>query len=276
MKNLSLRRACYSLKVSKSGYFNWIKRKIVSGTTDLEKKIHEIAEEYTKYGYRRITKQLQRQGEKINHKKVLKLMNKHGLTVKKKFFKIRTTDSEHGLPVYPNLVKGLEVVRLNQVWVADITYIHLPKGFVYLAAIMDVFSRKCLGWDLSRNIDTDLTLNALNNAFENRKNSDLTGLTHHSDQGVQYASNEYIELLQKNGVKISMSQKGNPYDNAFMESFMKTLKYEQVYINEYQDFNDAYNHIEKFIEVVYNKKRLHSSIGYMPPEEYELTINVKK
>jgi transposase InsO family protein len=154
---------------------------------------------------------------------------------------------------------------------ADITYIQLSKEFVYLAVIIDVFSRRCIGWDLSRNIDTHLTLNALLKALQTRNKDDLKNLIHHSDQGVQYASMDYVDYLKKIGIQISMSRKGNPYDNAFAESFMKTLKYEEVYLNEYGRFNDALQNIEHFIEEVYNLKRLHSSIGYKSPVDFEKT-----
>jgi transposase InsO family protein len=199
-------------------------------------------------------------------------MRIQGLTRKIKRFRVCTTDSKHGLPVYPNLVKDLAITRLDQAWASDITYIALCKGFVYLAVIIDMFSRKCIGWQLSRNIDSQLCIDALHKAFEERKYSDLTGLIHHSDQGIQYASSEYTALLQAHGILISMGRKGNPYDNAHAESFIKTIKYDEVYMTEYIDFEDAYNNIEQFIEDVYNKKRLHSSIGYLPPTEFEQQV----
>ena len=174
--------------------------------------------------------------------------------------------------MYPNRTKNLKVTRLNQVWVADITYIGLQNEFVYLAVVMDRFSRKCIGWALSRQIDTQLCLDALKKALRSRKRLGLNGLIHHSDQGVQYASNDYIALLEKYGVKPSMSAKGYAYDNAHCESFIKTVKYNEVFLNEYLDFNDAYNNIKKFIEEVYNKKRLHSAIGYKPPAKFEREI----
>ena len=203
-------------------------------------------------------------------------MREDNLLCIKKNFTPRTTDSEHNLTVYPNLAKDLKVTAVNQLWVADITYIRLVKEFVYLAVILDVFSRKCVGWELSRDIDAQLTLNALNKAWANREGMDLSGLVHHSDQGVQYAAHDYINLLKKKGIQISMSRKGNPYDNAFAESFIKTLKYEEVYLKEYESFNDAYINIEEFIDDVYNDKRLHSSIGYLPPNEFETELYLNK
>ncbi len=199
-------------------------------------------------------------------------MREDSLLCVKRLFRPVTTDSNHRLRVYPNLAKDLEVTGLNQLWVADITYIRLVSEFVYLAVVIDVFSRKCIGWELDRNIDTQLTLNALNKALADRKDMDLSGLVHHSDQGVQYAANDYVDRLKENRIRISMGRKGNPYDNAFAESFIKTLKYEEVYLSEYETFNEAHTNIKRFIEEVYNEKRLHSSIGYLPPNEYEMEV----
>ena len=188
---------------------------------------------------------------------------------KKSVFRICTTNSNHAFKKYPNLAKDLEVTGLNQLWVSDITYVSLEREFAYLAAILDVFSRKCIGWQLSRYIDSALCVDALKMAFQERQGTSLEVLVHHTDQGFQYASNEYTALLESRGIAISMSRKGNPYDNAFAESFMKTLKYEEVHLNEYASFREARENIERFIEVVYNKKRLHSGIGYLPPAEFE-------
>ena len=189
---------------------------------------------------------------------------------KKRF--VNTTDSKHGFHVYPNLAKDIVPVRPNQLWRADITYIRLLSEFVYLAIILDAFSRRVVGWALSRHIDAALTLTALGMALRGRKIE--PGLVHHTDRGVQYACHEYVDALLERGILISMSRKGNPYDNAMAESFMKTLKTEEVHINEYRGFTDAQNNIERFIELVYNKKRLHSSLGYQTPEEIEaLFIN---
>jgi len=172
-------------------------------------------------------------GQVVNHKRVLRLMREDNLLCVRKDFKPRTTDSRHDLRVYPNLVKGLKITRLNQVWASDITYIRLSGEFVYLAVILDLFSRKCIGWNLDRSLHTELALKALAMAIETRWNENLRGLIHHSDQGVQYASEEYIGCLKAHGILISMSARGNPYDNAFVESFIRTLKYEEVYLNEH-------------------------------------------
>jgi transposase InsO family protein len=187
---------------------------------------------------------------------------------KKRF--ISTTDSKHGFAVYENLAKDIIPVRPNQLWRADITYIRLSSEFVYLAVILDAFSRRVVGWALSRHIDAQLTLGALRMALEARVIE--PGLVHHTDRGVQYACGEYVEVLTKHGILISMSRKGNPYDNAMAESFMKTLKAEEVRINEYRSFTEAWENIERFIEIVYNSKRLHSSLGYNTPEEVEASF----
>ena len=271
---ISLNSACEAIGVSKSGYIAHSKQSPES--KELYNQIRAITNEYKRYGYRRVTKELKRRHIIVNHKKVLKTMRNHDLLCKKRRLFVKTTDSKHGLPVYPNLTRGLEIVQPNQLWAADITYVQLSNGFVYLAVILDVFSRKCIGWQLSRNIDAQLCIDALAKAFEERDGADLTGLTHHSDQGVQYASNEYTAALKERGIAISMSRRGNPYDNAFAESFMKTFKYEEVYMSEYESYNDALNNIERFIEQVYNQKRLHSGIGYMPPAEFEQQYKLKE
>jgi len=237
--------------------------------------IQKIACEFPRYGYRRVTHELGRRNINVNHKRVHRLMKEDNLLCTKRLFRPVTTDSNHNLRVYPNLAKDLKVTGLNQLWVADITYIRLIQDFVYLAVLMDVFSRKCIGWGLDRYIDAKLVLNALGMALSNRNGMDLSGLIHHSDRGVQYASNDYVNLLDKNSIQISMSRKGNPYDNAYAESLIKTLKHEEVYINEYKTFNEAYQNIQQFIEDVYNQKRLHSSIGYLPPNEFEKEVKTK-
>ena len=269
--DLSLNKACEALGVSKSWCNTGIKP-APDRNKELPHQIKSIALEFPRYGYRRITKQLQRNGQKVNHKRVLKIMRIQGLTRKIKRFRICTTNSNHGFKTYPNLVKNLEVINLNQVWVADITYTPLQHGFAYLTVIMDRFSRKCIGWQLSRNIDAQLCLDAPGMALNDRQDTNLTGLIHHSDQGSQYASNEYTAMLEAHGIQISMSRKGNPYDNAYAESFIKTIKYDEVYMTEYESFIDAYNNIGQFIEEVYNKKRLHSGIGYLPPAEFEQQV----
>ena len=265
--------ACDALALSKPTYYRWRIRQEKDHDTALRPVMHEIALEFPFYGYRRVTKELHHRGERINHKRVLRLMREEELLCRrKKRFKPITTQSNHGLAVYPNLVKDVAVTRLNQIWVADITYIHLQREFVYLAVILDLFSRKCIGWGLSRSIDTQLALEALRRAIAARQRLGFAGLIHHSDRGVQYASQAYVDQLAAKGISISMSGKGNAYENAFAESFMKTLKVEEVYINEYATFDEAYANIKQFIDRVYNEKRLHSSIGYKSPAKFEQEV----
>ena len=243
--------------------------------TDIIDRIEAICINLPGYGYRRVTAQLRREGITVNHKKVLRLMRESDLLCQVKRRWTRTTDSSHGLPVYPNLIKGRKVTGINQVWLADITYIRIQRGFVYLAAILDACSRKVIGYAISDRLDTDLAMYALRRAIDSRRPGE--GVIHHSDQGVQYASREYTDELRKHSFQISMARKGNPYDNAMMESFFKTLKHEEVYLYEYDTIDDVNARVSHFIEQVYNVKRLHSAIGLMPPEEYEeLLIRGKK
>lgn len=275
---LSISWRCSVLDISRSGYYKWIEQSQMPlsdpDEMKLKSEIQSIAVEFPRYGYRRVTVELHRRGFMANHKYVLKLMREDNLLYVKKQFVPKTTDSEHNLPVYPNLTNDLVVTGINQYWAADITYIRLVREFVYLAVIIDVFSRKCIGWKLGRDIDSKLALAALDMALKNRKALGISNLIHHSDQGVQYASWVYVGRLKENSIRISMSRKGNPYDNAFAESFIKTLKYEEVYLCEYETFDESYKNINKFIEIVYNKKRIHSSIGYVTPEEFEKSEEV--
>ena len=274
---LSVSRAARLLGVSRPGYYKWLcNRDGLKPREELDWRLREevqrIALDFPRYGYRRIKVELGNRGFRTSARKVLGLMRMDNLLCVRKRYRLCTTDSNHGMPVYENLARGLHVTGINQLWVADITYIHLPREFVYLAVILDVYSRRCLGWMLSRRIDTELVLGALHKALETR-GFDPEGLIHHSDQGVQYASREYVECLNEHGIRVSMSRRGNPYDNAFAETFMKTLKYEEVYLNEYDTYREALENIERFIDEVYNQKRLHSSIGYRSPIEYEKTLN---
>jgi putative transposase len=271
---LSISQSCRSLEVSRSGFSYWLKRPelVPYEEIDLRNQIQEIALEFPGYGYRRITAELQNRGYRINHKRALRLMREDNLLCLKRKFKPVTTDSSHGLPVYPNLLKSTTITGLNQVWAADITYVQLMHENIYLAVILDLSSRKCIGWDLSRNMGSQLTMNALDRALKSRWTESTQGLIHHSDQGVQYASKDYVDCLRKHNIKISMSRKGNPYDNAFAESFIKTLKCEEVYLNEYETFEDAFRNIRHFIETVYNQKRLHSALGYRSPDRFESEV----
>ena len=229
--------------------------------------IQKLAVQMPAYGYRRITAALQRAGWEVNHKRVLRLMRADNLLCLRKRAFVRTTDSDHELRIYPNLARELKPSGLNQLWVADITYIRLLLEFVYLAVILDAFSRRVIGWALGRTLEAKLALAALRMALG--RGRVVPGLVHHSDRGVQYASKDYVELLTEHDILISMSRRGNPYDNAQAESFIKTLKYEEVYRTEYLDFADARRGLGKFIESVYNENRLHSALGYLPPAEFE-------
>lgn len=236
----------------------------------LTDRIEGIAEEFPRYGYRKVTAQLRRDGLLVNHKKIQRIMRERGLGVKKRRRFVRTTDSDHPYPVYPNLIKDQVLTGINQVWVADLTYIRITTAFVYLAVILDLYSRKAIGYALSDQIDTDLSLMALQMALLRR--DPPRGIIHHSDRGVQYAAHEYIDVLRAYQFGISMSRKGNPYDNAVVESFIKTLKTEEVYLWEYETMADVQRRLPYFIEDVYNQKRLHASLGYRPPVEYEAML----
>jgi putative transposase len=237
---------------------------------ELRSQIQTIALDMRAYGYRPITAELHRRGVKVNHKRVLRLLREDNLLCLRQRAFVRTTDSRHNLMVYSNLTRGLMLSNINQLWVADITYIRLLREFIYLAVLLDAFSRRCIGWAISRHIDTQLTLAALQMALHTR--TIHAGLIHHSDRGVQYAATDYVALLQEHKIEISMSRTGNPYDNAKAERFMRTLKYEEIYMNDYETLAEVRASIEHFIETVYNRKRLHSAIGYRPPVEFEASL----
>lgn len=262
--------ASKALSVSARGYYKWKQPKNpVDVNALLRQEIHDVAAEFPKYGYRRVTHALRRNGKLVNHKRVLRIMKEENLLVRRKKFTPKTTQSNHGLQKYPNLVRNLMLTGINQAVVSDITYIRLLCEFVYLAVIMDLFSRRCVGWALSRNPDAQLTMEALNKAIALRGMSCLVGCIHHSDHGVQYAATAYVQRLREVGMRPSMGERGNSYENAHAESLIKTIKYEEVYMNEYETMEDVHVNIRRFIEEVYNKKRLHSSIGYRPPIEFE-------
>jgi putative transposase len=262
--------------LSVSGYYYRPKRDPMARAqrdAELRDRIEAIQAEFPRYGYRRLHRQLERDGVTVNEKRIRRVMMEYGLLPEIKRAYVQTTDSAHGFGIYPNLVKDREIDGPNEVWVADITYIRIATGFVYLAVILDLFSRKVVGWALSQSLQHELALEALKMALETRGPPD--GCIHHSDRGSQYACHEYVKLLNTAGLQISMSRSGNPYDNAFAESFMKTLKTEEVYLWEYESMADVVERIPHFIEEVYNKKRLHSSIGYLPPDEYEKRMLTK-
>ncbi len=265
---MSVRRLCALLGTGRTWYYT---HPTAAGRATRDTALRDAIErgvlDFPGYGYRRATKALQREGWAVNHKRVLRVMREEALLghLKRRF--VVTTDAAHGGRPYPNRLAGLPIARLDQVWVADITDIRLPTAFVYLACVLDAHSRRCVGWHLARQIDTRLTLAALDQALAARQPA--PGLIHHSDRGVQYASADYVARLEAAGCRISMSAKGNPYDNARAESFFKTLKREEVYLQHYRTFAQAEQNLARFIEDVYNRKRLHSSLGYRPPAEFE-------
>ena len=232
---------------------------------ELKEAIKAVAAEWPTYGYRRITAQLRRQDRLVNHKRVQRLMRLMGIQAKTKRKKRRTTNSEHDFPRYPNLVQGLEIVRPEQVWVSDITYVCLRYDFVYLAVIMDVFTRGIRGWHLGRSLDHWLTLTALQRALAKHPAPEI----HHSDQGVQYAATAYIQILQDANVQISMAEAGEAWQNGYAERLIRTIKEEEVDLSEYIDYNDAYRQLGRFLDDVYMHKRIHSSLGYLTPAEFE-------
>ncbi len=265
---MSIERLCELMGMSRSWYYECpTPEQRAHADAELRDAIERIVLRFPGYGYRRVTKALGREGWSVNHKRVLRVMREESLLCQiKRRFK-PTTDSAHSFRRYPNLIEDIELDGPDEGWVADITYVRLPTSFCYLAAILDAYSRKCVGWNLSRFIDTRLTLSALEMALAARRPE--TGLIHHSDQGVQYASSEYVLRLEEAGARISMAAVGNPHENAKAESFFRNLKIEEVYLKDYCDFEEAEQNIGEFIEEVYNEKRLHSSLGYLPPVEFE-------
>ena len=239
---------------------------------DLRDAIQRTALEWPSYGRPRITAELRRRGWRVNPKRVYRLMREDNLLCVRKRKFVVTTDSHHGRKVYPNLAGEMALSGIDQLWVADITYIRLQTEFVYLAVVLDAFSRRVIGWALDRNVETDLPLAALRMALELRQPS--SGLVHHSDRGSQYASGDYTDLLKQHDCQISMSHKASPWENAGCESWMKTLKAEEVYRQEYRDLAEARASIAQFIEEIYNQKRLHSALGYLPPIEFEQVVAV--
>lgn len=253
---------CDVLDCARSSYYH---RPTAPDEQGLQQAIAAVAGEWPRYGYRRITKQLQRQGWTVNHKRVERIMRERGLQAQRKpKQRIRTTDSSHGFPRYPNLVEHLEIVRPDQVWVSDITYIRLLEECVYLAVLMDVFTRCIRGWHLGRSLDQSLTLRALEQALV-----DHVPEIHHSDQGVQYAAIAYTTSLREAGVQISMAEVGAAWQNGYAERLMRTIKEEEVDLSEYVNYTDARQQLGRFLDEVYMHKRIHSALGYLTPAEFE-------
>lgn len=271
--SLGIEPMCRLAAVSRAGYYRFLHARH-PGDEDMEVRsvIQQIVLEHRRrYGYRRVAFELRRRGMAVNHKRVLRLMREDNLLgIEPKAF-LATTQSDHDREVYLNLAKRMKPTAINQLWVADITYIRLRGEFVYLAVVLDAFSRKVVGWALDRSLTTRLPLLALERAITLRQPA--AGLVHHSDRGVQYASEQYTRMLGDHGILPSMSRPGNPYDNAFCESFIKTLKREQIYAHKYQYIDQLNAHLEEFIEQYYNRLRLHSALGYKTPEEFEASCS---
>jgi putative transposase len=259
---------CQMTGLSRAGFYRWrLPRQATPVEMAIRDQMQKVALESSAYGYRRVTAELRRRGFDVNHKRVLRMMREDNLLCVRQRAFVVTTDSRHNLPIYPNLAATMTPAAINQLWVADITYIRLRTEFIYLAVVLDAFSRRVIGWALGRTLEAELAVAALRMALSDRQPA--PGLVHHSDRGVQYASHDYTGMLKHHQAIISMSRKGNPYDNAACESFMKTLKYEEVYRNDYRDFHEARASIGEFLDSVYNQTRLHSALGYLPPAEFE-------
>jgi putative transposase len=273
---LTVERMVELARVSRASYYRFDEHAVPPPDKDMELRdaIQRIALEWPAYGRPRITEELRRQGWQVNPKRVYRIMREDNLLCVRKRKFVVTTDSNHNRRIYPNWAREMVLTEVDQLWVADITYIRLAEEFIFLAVILDAFSRRVIGWALDRTLEDQLTIAALDMAISQR--AVQPGLVHHSDRGVQYTSDDYTERLKSKDIQISMSRKGNPWDNAACESFMKTLKYEEVLRNEYRNLNEARSCIGEFLGKVYNEKRLHSALGYRPPAEFEAHRNATR
>ena len=270
-RGVPIRRGCSLMNMARSTFYKrphgGHRAAREKADTDLRVRIEDILAEFPAYGYRRVTHELRRRGLVINHKRVARVMREHALTPHRVRAWLATTNSDHKQPIYPNLRSSITPEGPDELWVADLTYIRLTTGFVFLAVVLDAWSRRVIGYAISHLLDTRLCLAALDAALDLRQ--PRAGLVHHSDRGVQYASRAYGSRLAAHGIRGSMSRRGNPYDNAHVESFFKTLKHEEIFANDYSTIDDLANRLPHFLEEVYNRRRLHSSLGYRPPEEFE-------
>jgi len=268
--SLSVERMCQVAVVSRAGYYRSYQEHSPREEEMLVRSTIQriVVEHRRRYGYRRVWKELRDRGMVVNHKRLLRLMREDNLLALQRKQFVVTTDSNHTLEIAVNLARRMKLTGVNQLWVADITYIQVWREFVFLAVVLDAYSRKVVGWELSRSLSSGLALRALEKAIAERQPP--PGLVHHSDRGAQYACREYVALLEKHQIVASMSRPGNPYDNARCERFMQTLKREEIYASAYRDMEHLRSNIEDFIERYYNKKRLHSALGYLSPEKFEL------